>query len=143
MLTELAGLARGDHDRDRAVKAHLLNVVSGNGATTVGAGTVEIATHIERTRVIYAAYPEIPRGPVFPQEVRSDSPSVMAVAYGSTLDLVIATVNLSPEPVQAVLWVPGMGSLLYDRLEEQHVPLAGGLAWMELPGYAQAAYELR
>jgi hypothetical protein len=98
---------------------------------------------VRRTQKLIAAYPEIESGPILPQEVRADHPNLAAQAFGTSTRTVLAVVNLSPEPVQAALWVPGIGSLLYDRLDEAHVPLAGGLAWLDLPGYAQVAYELR
>jgi hypothetical protein len=127
---------------DRAVKVHLLNFIGGVGLAAPAAGP-EMEPFLRRARDLYAAYPEISRGELLQQEVKADDPGVMAVAYGTTMQMVVAVVNLTPNPVQTTLWVPGMGSVLYDRLEERHVPLAGGLGWMDLPPYAQLAYELR
>jgi hypothetical protein len=128
---------------DRAIKVHLLNFIGGVGLSAPASAAPETASLLQRARDLYAAYPEIPRGELLPQEVKSDHPGVMAVAYGTTMQMVIAVVNLTPEAVQTTLWVPGLGSVLYDRLEGKHIPLAGGLGWMDLPPYAQLAYELR
>lgn len=136
-------MLRGNADADRSIKAYLLNFVGGHGTPATGTADDVLAPYLDRAKAMYAAYPEIPRGELLHQEVKADHPSVVAVAYGTTMEMVIAVANLSPAPVQAALWVPGMGSVLFDRLEGRHVPLAGGLAWMDLPGYAQLAYELR
>jgi hypothetical protein len=126
---------------ERAIKVHLLNFIGGVGLSAPVAPGLE--PYLRRARDLYAAYPEIPRGELLQQEVKADHPGVMAVAYGTTMQMVIAVANLTPDPVQTTLWVPGMGSVLYDRLEGKHVPLAGGLGWMDLPPHAQLAYELR
>lgn len=128
---------------DRAVKAHLLNFVGGQAVHTPQPVDPALAPYVRRALELYEVYPEIPDGELLHLEVKSDDPGVMIVAYGTVMRLILAVANLSPETVQTTLWVPGMGSVLYDRLEGRHVPLAGGLAWMELPGYVQVAYELR
>jgi hypothetical protein len=124
------------------IKAYLLNYVGGHGLLA-GPAQGELIPFIRRTEALYAAYPEIARGELLHQEVKSDSTNVVAVAYGTTMEMVIAVASLSPGPLETTLWIPGMGSVLFDRLEGHHVPLAGGLAWMDLPGYAQLAFELR
>lgn len=134
---------RGNDDAERSIKAYLLNFVGGHGIPAFGTVSDALAPFLRRAEAIYAAYPEIPNGELLHQEVKSDHPNVVAVAYGTTMQMVIAVASLSPDPVQTTLWVPGLGSVLFDRLDGHHVPLAGGLAWMDMPGYAQLAYELR
>ena len=136
-------MMRGDAETDRSVRAYLLNFVGGHGKLAPGTESPALAPYLRRAEALYAAYPEIARGELLHQEVRSDHSNVIAVAYGTTMEMVIAVTNLSPDPAQATLWIPGMGSVLFDRLDAHHVPLAGGLAWMDLPGYAQLAFELR
>jgi hypothetical protein len=130
-------------DPERAAKAHLLNFATGQVIYAHWPLGDEMAPFARRTRMLHEAYPEIPNGEMIPEDVRSDRPQVVAHAFGTPMRAVLAVANLSPDPVQATLWVPGAGSLLYDRLEGAHVPLAGGLAWLDLPGYSQFAYELR
>jgi hypothetical protein len=122
---------------------YLLNFLNGHAGTESEPPDPECEPLVERTRNLLTAYPEIRNGQVLLKEVRTDHPNVAAQAFGTPMRTVIAVANLSPKPVQTTLWVPGTGSLLYDRLDEAHVPLAGGLAWLDLPGYAQVAYELR
>jgi hypothetical protein len=122
---------------------YLLNFLSGNPGSESDPLDGEGEPLVQRTQALLAAYSEIRMGQSLPEEVRADHPKVAAQAYGTRMRTVIAVANLSPNPVQTALWVPGTGSLLYDRLDEEHVPLAGGLAWLDLPGYAQVAYELR
>ena len=136
-------MMRGNVETDRTVRAYLLNFVGGHGKLAPGTANPVLDPYLRRTEALYAAYPEIAQGELLHQEVRSDDANVVAVAYGTTMEMVIAVVSLTPGPVQATLWIPGMGSVLFDRLDGHHVPLAGGLAWMDLAGYGQFAYELR
>ncbi len=136
----LTGMAQGDGGRMRAI---LLNFVNGfppvPAAPAEGEGTSAVAEIAD----LAVAYPEIAPTTEPPVPVRADSPEVVARLFGSAHQGVIAVVNLSPEPVTTTLWVPGFASLLLDRWGESSVPLAGGLAWMDLPGHAARAYELR
>jgi glycosidase len=139
LLTQMAA----GKSSDRSLRVLLLNFINGLGYVPSHEGNEETAPLAQRLHGLLEAYPELRGTGYAPESVRTDHPQVIAHFYGSATQGVLAAVNLSSEPAQITLWVPGMGSLLYDRLNDSHLPLAGGLVWLEISGYTALAYELR